>query len=146
MPEPTPTLDPSLTPAPDSTPILHLTERVLWDEARARGVYEMSTWGRTLQEEGFVHCSTAAQLPATAATFYADLDDLVVLVIDPALLGVPVRYEAARPGGGGVPARVRADPGGRRGGGAGVAGGMSGGPSQRAAGSPPVSGSRPVRQ
>ncbi|MEU7323008.1 DUF952 domain-containing protein [Streptomyces griseoviridis] len=100
MPEPTPTPDPSLTPTPDPTTlILHLTERVLWDEARARGVYEMSTRGRTLQEEGFVHCSTAAQLPATAAAFYADLDDLVVLVIDPALLGVPVRYEAARPGG-----------------------------------------------
>lgn len=82
---------------PEPTHILHLTERALWDEARARGTYETSTRGRTLQDEGFVHCSTPAQLPAVA-NFYAGLDDLVVLVIDPALLGVPVRYEGAGPG------------------------------------------------
>ncbi|MFJ2606076.1 DUF952 domain-containing protein [Streptomyces sp. NPDC087425] len=81
-----------------TTHILHMTERALWDAARAGGTYEMSTRGRTLQEEGFVHCSTRAQLPGTAAAFYADLDDLVVLVIDPALLDVPVKYEAPQPG------------------------------------------------
>ncbi|MEU1294192.1 DUF952 domain-containing protein [Streptomyces sp. NPDC005840] len=82
--------------AADAT-ILHLTERALWDAARARGVYEMSTRGRTLQEEGFVHCSTAAQLPGVAAAFYAGLDDLVVLVVDPALLDAEVRYEGGFP-------------------------------------------------
>ncbi|MGW3290747.1 DUF952 domain-containing protein [Streptomyces sp. NPDC001002] len=80
-------------------PILHLTERALWDAARSTGTYEISTRGRTLQEEGFVHCSTRAQLPRTAAAFFADLDDLVVLVVDPDLLDVPVKYEAATPGG-----------------------------------------------
>ncbi|MFJ3666337.1 DUF952 domain-containing protein [Streptomyces sp. NPDC090106] len=79
--------------------ILHLTERAHWDAARAKGRYEISTRGRTLQEEGFIHCSTRAQLPGTASAFFAGLTDLVVLVIDPALLDVPLRYEAARPGG-----------------------------------------------
>lgn len=78
--------------------ILHLTQRSLWDAARARGTYEISTVGRTLQEEGFIHCSTRAQLPGTAARFFAGLDDLVVLVIDPARLGVPLKYEAPQPG------------------------------------------------
>ncbi|MEU9735834.1 DUF952 domain-containing protein [Streptomyces sp. NPDC048002] len=82
-----------------SEPILHITERALWDEARSKGTYEISTRGRTLQEEGFIHCSTRAQLPRTAAAFYSDLDDLVVLVVDPGRLDVPVRPEAAEPGG-----------------------------------------------
>lgn len=46
----------------------------------------MSTRGRTLQEEGFIHCSTRGQLPAVAAFLYGSYtgpDDLVVLVIDP---------------------------------------------------------------
>ncbi|WP_223190135.1 MULTISPECIES: DUF952 domain-containing protein [unclassified Streptomyces] len=80
-------------------PVLHLTERSLWEAARAKGTYEISTRGRTLREEGFIHCSTRAQLPRTAAAFFADLDDLVVLVVDPGRLGVPLKYEAAKPGG-----------------------------------------------
>lgn len=80
------------------TPILHLTERPLWEAARARGTYEISTRGRTLQEEGFIHCSTRAQLPRTAG-FFEGVDDLVVLVVDPARLDVPLKYEAAKPGG-----------------------------------------------
>lgn len=82
--------------------ILHLTERSLWEAARVSGRYEMSTRGRTLAEEGFVHFSTRAQLPAVAAFLYGTYDgpdDLVVLVVDPDRLGVPVRYEAMEPGG-----------------------------------------------
>ncbi|MGW0910256.1 DUF952 domain-containing protein [Streptomyces sp. NPDC002784] len=82
-----------------SEPILHLTQRSLWDEARATGTYEISTRGKTLQDEGFIHCSTRAQLPRIAEALFADLTDLVVLVVDPDRLGAPVRYEAAEPGG-----------------------------------------------
>lgn len=82
--------------------ILHLTERSLWEAARERGAYEISTRGRTLQEEGFIHCSTRAQLPAVASLLYGSYDgpdDLVVLVVDPQRLDVPLRYEAVKPGG-----------------------------------------------
>lgn len=82
--------------------IVHITERSLWDAARERGTYEVSTRGRTLQEEGFVHFSTREQLPRIAAFLYGDYDGpdgLVVLVVDPARLGVPVRYESMEPGG-----------------------------------------------
>jgi len=83
-------------------PLLHLTERSLWDAARASGTYEMSTRGRTLQEEGFIHCSLRHQLAPVAAFLYGSydgLDELVILVIDAERLGVPVRYEAMKPGG-----------------------------------------------
>lgn len=85
-----------------ATPILHITERALWDEARARGSYAWSTRGRTLQEEGFIHCSTRAQLPRVAAFLYGSYDgpdELVVLVVDPARLDAPLKYEAPEPGG-----------------------------------------------
>lgn len=82
--------------------ILHITERSLWDGARERGTYEVSTRGRTLQEEGFIHFSTREQLPRVAAFLYGEYDgpdELVVLVVDPALVQAPVRYEAVEPGG-----------------------------------------------
>ena len=81
--------------------ILHLTERSLWDAARARGSYEMSTRGRTLADVGFIHCSLRRQLPAVAAFLYGSYDGpdpLVVLVIDEERLTVPVRYEPPAPG------------------------------------------------
>ncbi|MBX7552618.1 DUF952 domain-containing protein [Streptomyces sp. NPDC004232] len=87
---------------PKLPPILHITERSLWEAARERGSYEVSTRGRTLQEEGFIHFSTRAQLPRIAAFLYGDYDgpdELVVLVVDPALVGVPVKYEAMEPDG-----------------------------------------------
>ncbi|WP_225834917.1 DUF952 domain-containing protein [Streptomyces sp. NK08204] len=87
---------------PKLPPIYHVTERSLWDAARERGAYEMSTRGRTLQEEGFIHFSTREQLPRIAGLLYGAYDgpdDLVVLVVDPARLDVPVRYESVKPGG-----------------------------------------------
>lgn len=86
----------------DPEHIVHLTESSLWEAARERGTYEMSTRGRTLREEGFIHCSTRAQFPSVAAFLYGSYDgpdELVVLVVDPARLTAPVRYEAAEPGG-----------------------------------------------
>ncbi|MFF5857066.1 DUF952 domain-containing protein [Streptomyces sp. NPDC012751] len=82
--------------------ILHITERSRWEAARARGAYELSTRGRTLQEEGFIHLSTREQLPRVAAFLYGGYDgpdELVVLVVDPARVGAPVRYESVEPGG-----------------------------------------------
>jgi uncharacterized protein (DUF952 family) len=85
-----------------SSEILHITERSLWEAARASGAYTLSTRGRTLAEEGFIHCSTRRQLPGVAAFLYgsyAGPDELVVLVVDPARLDVPLVYEAPEPGG-----------------------------------------------
>ncbi|MDQ0794037.1 DUF952 domain-containing protein [Streptomyces sp. B1I3] len=80
--------------------LLHLTEKSLWEAARRTGTYEMSTRGRTLSEEGFIHCSLPHQLPGVARALYgAEAEGLVVLVIDPDRLRAPVRYEPMKPGG-----------------------------------------------
>ncbi|GAA3961916.1 DUF952 domain-containing protein [Actinomadura viridis] len=90
-------------PAPHApTPqekLLHIAERHHWESARDTGVsYTMSTLGRTLDDEGFVHCSSdLAQVEGVLSRFYAGVDraGLVLLVIDAARLDAPVRYEPA---------------------------------------------------
>lgn len=87
---------------PKTEHIVHLTERSLWETARASGRYAMSTRGRTLEQEGFVHFSTREQLPRVGAFLYGGHegpDELVVLVVDPARLDVPLKYEAMPPDG-----------------------------------------------
>ncbi|MBC6456415.1 DUF952 domain-containing protein [Actinomadura sp. HBU206391] len=76
--------------------IFHIARRADWDAASAAGgPYEMSTRGRTLQQEGFIHCSSdETQVEAVQRAFYADLDDLVLLEIDTERITAPVRHEA----------------------------------------------------
>ncbi len=79
--------------------IFHVALRSDWDAARVAGTYAVSTRGRTLAEEGFVHASRADQWQGVRERFYADVDEpLVLLVIDPDLLGSPVVDEEP-PGG-----------------------------------------------
>jgi uncharacterized protein (DUF952 family) len=63
--------------------LFHVALAEDWAAAEATGEYTVSTRGRSLAEEGFIHCSFAEQVEATAARFYADVDDAVVLRIDP---------------------------------------------------------------
>lgn len=53
-----------------------------WAAAQAAGRYEMSTRGRTLADEGFIHASYESQVEATANRFYGDLDELVLFELD----------------------------------------------------------------
>jgi len=74
--------------------LLHLTDPARWAEAEAAGSYDRSTRGVSLAEVGYVHCSYAHQVERVAAAVYADwTGDLVVLRIDPDLLGVRVVEE-----------------------------------------------------
>ena len=73
--------------------IFHLTLPAHWEQAQREGTITMSTREVTLAEEGFVHCSFAGQLPATAARFFGDLEEVVVLRIDPARVTAPVVVE-----------------------------------------------------
>jgi uncharacterized protein (DUF952 family) len=64
--------------------IFHLAHRDEWDAAVARGTYEISTRGASLDEVGFIHASYAHQLGAVAEFVYAgDEAELCVLVLDP---------------------------------------------------------------
>jgi uncharacterized protein (DUF952 family) len=90
-------------PAPGTPPLrdslLHIAERRHWESARDTGVsYTMSTLGRTLDEEGFIHCSSdLSQVEGVLSRFYTGVDrtTLALLVIDPSKLDAPVRYEPA---------------------------------------------------
>ena len=74
--------------------IYHIATHADWERARADGEYTRSSVDKTLAEEGFIHASQAPQVAATANRFYRDVPgDLMLLVIDPALLRAEVRYE-----------------------------------------------------
>lgn len=70
--------------------IYHLTSRTAWEAAQASGMYTTEALAR----EGFIHCSTAAQVERVAQRFYRDVSDLVVLTIDPTRLTAQLIYEA----------------------------------------------------
>lgn len=87
--------------APDDhgdDPIFHLALPPDWAAAFESGEYTTSTRGQTLADVGFIHASTQAQMEATANRFYADVDELVVLTIDPLRVEVPIVWEPPAPG------------------------------------------------
>jgi uncharacterized protein (DUF952 family) len=57
--------------------------------AVARGTYAPSS----LRDEGFIHCSTIAQVIDTANRFYRGKDDLVLIHIDESRLKAELKYE-----------------------------------------------------
>ena len=69
--------------------LLHLARPADLERAGADGRYRCPS----LESEGFVHCCTAAQLDGVLARYYAEDDDLVLLVIDPEALDVELRHE-----------------------------------------------------
>lgn len=79
-------------------PIHHIAVAAEWNAAISTGVYERSTIGRSLDEVGFIHCSTTEQWPATLERFYAGCDQpLVLLTIDPVRLGGALHVEDGFP-------------------------------------------------
>jgi uncharacterized protein (DUF952 family) len=76
--------------------LFHLALRRDWEAARESEArdYRVSTRGRTLAEEGFLHASYAHQWQGVQDAYYADVTEpLVLLEVDPALLDVPVVEE-----------------------------------------------------
>lgn len=69
--------------------IYHITEAARWDAARRQGVY----WPAAFGSDGFIHCSTAAQVVGVANNLYRGQAGLVLLVIDAARVDAPVVYE-----------------------------------------------------
>jgi glutathione S-transferase len=78
--------------------IYHLAEAADWQEALREGAYRRSTRGRSLDDEGFIHASSAEQWPGVRRRFYADLTEpLVLLHVDEARLGSRVVHEVGDP-------------------------------------------------
>lgn len=75
--------------------IYHIALAAEWEAALAAGEYRVSTIGRTLDDEGFIHASTSAQVREVADRFYAGVrEPLVLLSIDERRLTVPLRWDA----------------------------------------------------
>jgi uncharacterized protein (DUF952 family) len=66
-----------------------------WDAARAAGRYDGSAVDR---RDGFIHFSAADQVVETAARHFAGQTGLVLLTVDPAVLGDALRHEVSRGG------------------------------------------------
>ncbi len=66
-----------------------------WETAKAAGAFTISTRGRSLAEEGFIHAAYADQVEAVLARYYGDVTEpMVLLCIDPDLLTVPLVPES----------------------------------------------------
>jgi uncharacterized protein (DUF952 family) len=76
--------------------IFHITSRKDWEAAQAKGEYIADS----LQAEGFIHCSTLAQVLPVADKYYKGQSGLVLLMIEPTLLSSDLRWE---PPSGGTP-------------------------------------------
>ncbi|MBZ0289424.1 MAG: DUF952 domain-containing protein [Anaerolineae bacterium] len=70
--------------------ILHMTPRAQWEAAQTVG-YQTA---ESLQTQGFIHCSTAAQVVKVANKHYRSQNaDLVLLCIDTDKLTSPWKFE-----------------------------------------------------
>lgn len=75
----------------DDETILHITTESAWAKARDDG--ELTT--PSLEEEGFIHCSTFAQVESTADRIFQGSGDLLALEVEVAQLTAPLKWEKA---------------------------------------------------
>ena len=74
--------------------IYHLAVGAEWTEAIESGrSYARSTLGKSLADEGFIHCSFASQVGTIADLVYKGRSDVMLLVIDPSQLPAEIRVE-----------------------------------------------------
>jgi uncharacterized protein (DUF952 family) len=71
--------------------ILHIVKRDDWENAIHRGEYAPAS----LDTEGFIHCSTAAQVVESANLFYRGQTDLMIICVDEGQLTSQLIYEPA---------------------------------------------------
>lgn len=75
--------------------IYKICPRALWREAEEAGRFK----GAPVDEaDGFIHFSTAEQVPETAARHFANVSDLLLIGIEAEALGEALRYEPSRGG------------------------------------------------
>jgi uncharacterized protein (DUF952 family) len=75
--------------------IYHMCRREEWELAVQSGAYSGSSQDRA---DGFIHFSTAGQLPQSARRHRMGQAGLVLLAVDPHVLGKALRWEPSREG------------------------------------------------
>jgi len=69
--------------------ILHLCDRTAWSRSQELGEYRTDS----LEQIGFIHCSTVEQVLPVANQLYRGRQGLVALLIDPRRLMAELRWE-----------------------------------------------------
>ncbi len=69
--------------------IYHITHRLDWQKALEEGAYQADTRA----SQGFIHCSTRAQVAAVANRIYRGQHGLVLLEIDSRRVQPEIRFE-----------------------------------------------------
>lgn len=78
--------------------LYHCATREQWEQLQREGESRVSTRGRTLEEEGFIHCSYADQVAGVLQRYYADVaEPMLLLRVDPALVGAEIVVENGFP-------------------------------------------------
>lgn len=75
--------------------IYKIVPRALWETAVERGSFAGSPADLA---DGFIHFSTAAQLPGTAARHFHGMKDLVVVAVEADALGDALKWDPSRGG------------------------------------------------
>jgi uncharacterized protein (DUF952 family) len=75
--------------------IYHMCRADEWEAAVASGAYAGSSQDKA---DGFIHFSTADQIVESARRHRAGQDGLLLLAIDPAVLGDRLKWEPSRSG------------------------------------------------
>ncbi len=73
--------------------IYHITPFADWTAAQRAGLYRAPS----LDQEGFIHCSTAAQVVPVANRYYRGAADLCLLTIAEDRLSAPLKWEPPAP-------------------------------------------------
>jgi uncharacterized protein (DUF952 family) len=74
--------------------IYHVATLADWQRAQDTGSYTTSTYGRSLEDEGFIHAARHDQVPEVRDRHFADVTEpLVVLEVETDRLEAPVRDE-----------------------------------------------------
>src|SRR4051812_8512524 len=75
--------------------IYKICDAVLWRDAERAGVFGGAPVDLA---DGYIHFSTAGQVPETAARHFAGKAGLLLVAVDAAALGAALRYEPSRGG------------------------------------------------
>ena len=78
-----------------SRTIFKLVDRAAWRAAEAAGAFAGSPVDT---RDGFIHCSTAAQVRETAVRHFAGQADLLIVAVSAEALGDALRWEPSREG------------------------------------------------
>ena len=84
-----------MTPARTPRLVYKICAASLWRAAESEGVFRGAPVDLA---DGYIHFSTAAQAPETAARHFAGQDGLLLIAVDAAALGAALKWEPSRGG------------------------------------------------